>query len=165
MAATRASFFSMLSLSHTHLLVDHGPLRGYLWVPDAMRPTLRNLPPIGGAAHAADDSQTSTSRQSRDVAPPPTRKLQARAPPRGRSQVQLQNSDALLQRGLLRRLRPAPRPTLPPRRAPHIPATPSWLTRLVILPGIASRRSGASRPRCPRRRRPPRARLSQSKCC
>jgi hypothetical protein len=97
---------------------------------------------------------SSTSRQSRDTAPPPTRELLGRAPPRGSSPVRLQSGGAVLRRGLPIPLGPARRPTLPPRRAPHIPETLSGLTHQVVLCGIASRRSGASRSRCPRRRRP-----------
>jgi hypothetical protein len=55
MATTRA-FFSMLPLSHTHLVCrprtpSRTPLGAGCSVPYA-----GNLPPIGGAAHAADDA-------------------------------------------------------------------------------------------------------------
>ena len=105
-------------------------------VPDAQHPMPSSLPPVGGTSprwttpHIASRKGrlSSTSRQSRDTASPPTRKLPGRAAPRGSSPVRLQSGGAVLRRGLPILLGPARRPTLPPRRAPHLPGTPSGLT-------------------------------------
>jgi hypothetical protein len=105
-------------------------------VPDAQHPMPSSLPPIGGTSprwttpHSASRNGrlSSTSRQRRDTASPPTRKLPGRAAPRGSSPVRLQSGGAVLRRGLPILLGPARRPTLPPRRAPHLPGTPSGLT-------------------------------------
>src|SRR5919202_3369571 len=176
MAATRASFFNMLPFLTPTFYADHEPLRRHLSryrmrstrsgatyhsseVPHTPRTTPHTTSRRTGDVHQLRD------RQSRDTAPPPTRKPRGRPPLRGRSPVQLQNSDALLQRGLLIQRGPARRPTLPPRLAPHIPGTPSGSTRLVVHCGSSSRRNGVSKPRCPRRKRPRPARPSRPRRC
>src|SRR5215212_297256 len=93
------------------------------------------------------------------------RKRPVCAHPRGRLLARLQSGDAVLRRGLRVPSGLALHPGLPPCRAPRIPRTPSGSTRQGGLCEIASRRSGASRSHCPRRRLLRPARRSPSKRC